>query len=419
MHRSLIEWVATAFMVAQASLLLVAGRLGDRHGRKKFFMVGLAVFSGGSLCTALAPTLPLIIAARVVTGAGAAFLTAGTLAIVLPMFPPSKAGEVIGYWGAVGSVAGWLTPLLGPFLVQHSWRWAFATIVPLGLCVIVVGLRVLPEQRATLPPGRTDTVSLIAGPPALGLLMLLLSNGRVWGWTSTPTVLIAIAATGFMATLVYRSLHAERPLLDLDLVRVKGYSGNLLTGVCQQAGFFAFFITGPLIMTNVWHWSVGKVGLAIAVSQMPSSIGSPVGGRLVKRFGYRDLEIAGALLAAGGVSWMVLTAGPTADVWSGYVPGALLFGFGCSLCGTLSSGAALASLSPDVLGIGNSLQQLIRRMGGAIGVAIAYVLLGDAKGPALLAGGRRVWWMVVVVHLLALVPLVALTDRSRRGGQHA
>ena len=103
MHRSLIEWVATAFMVAQASLLLVAGRLGDRYGRKKYFMVGLAVFSGGSLCTALAPSLGLIIAARVLTGAGAAFLTAGTLAIVLPMFPPSKAGEVIGYWGAVGS----------------------------------------------------------------------------------------------------------------------------------------------------------------------------------------------------------------------------------------------------------------------------------------------------------------------------
>ena len=189
--------------------------------------------------------------------------------------------------------------------------------------------------------------------------------------------------------------------------------------MCQQAGFFAFFITGPLIMINVWQWSVGKVGVAIAVSQMPSSIGSPLGGRLVKRFGYRDLEIAGALFAASGVAWMVLTAGPTANVWFGYLPGALLFGFGCSLCGTLSSGAALASLPPDVLGIGNSLQQLLRRMGGAIGVAIAYVLLGDAKGPALLAGGRRVWWMVVVVHLVALVPLVALTDRSRRGGEYA
>ena len=119
--------------------------------------------------------------------------------------------------------------------------------------------------------------SLIAGPPALGLLMLLLSNGRVWGWTSTPTVFIALAMAGFMVVLVHRSLHAERPLLDLDLLRVKGYTGNLLTGVCQQAGFFAFFITGPLIMINVWQWSVGKVGVAIAVSQMPSSIGSPLG----------------------------------------------------------------------------------------------------------------------------------------------
>lgn len=416
-RRSIVEWVATAFMVMQASLLLIAGRLGDRHGRKRCFIVGLVAFSLGSLLTAVAPTLALIITARAFTGAGAAFLTAGTLAIVLPMFPPQKAGEAVGTWGAVGSVAGWLTPLAGPLIVGQGWRWAFFAIAPVGLLVALVGWRILPEQKGDLPPGRTDAVSLAVAPPALGMLMLVLSSGGVWGWTSRPTVLGSMLVVVFLTVLVRRSQHSPRPLLDLDLLRIRGFSGNLLGGVLQQAGFFAFFITGPLIMTNVWNWSVGQVGLAIAVSQVLTSVGSPLGGRLVARFGYRDLIIAGALTAALGVSWMTITAGTTPRVWTGFVPGSLLFGFGCAICGTLSSGGAMAALPAHLLGAGNSLQQLIRRMGGAIGVALAYAVLGGEKGPELLDGGRRVWWMVVVVHLLVVVPLLLFTERRTEWGK--
>lgn len=412
-RRSLIEWVATAFMVMQASLLLVAGRLGDRHGRKRFFIIGLVAFSLGSLLTSLAPNLPLIIAARAFTGAGAAFLTAGTLAIVLPMFPAAKSGEAVGTWGAVGSVAGWLTPLVGPLIVSHGWRWAFAAIAPIGLAVAVIGWRVLPEQRGELPAGRTDATSLAVAPPALGLLMLVLSNGSAWGWTSRPTIVGALLVAVLLTVLARRSLHSPRPLIDVDILRVRGYTGNLLAGVMQQAGFFGFFITAPLIMTNVWHWSVGKVGLAIAASQLPTSIGSPLGGRLAVRYGYRPLIAAGGLIAATGVAWMTITAGATPRVWTGFVPGSFLFGFGCAMCGTLSAGGAMSALPNSVLGAGNSLQQLVRRLGGAIGVALAYGVLGDAKGPALLAGGRRVWWMVVIMHLLVVVPL-ALTGEPRR-----
>lgn len=416
-HRSVIEWVATSFMVMQASLLLIAGRMGDKGGRKKFFLIGLVAFSCGSLFTALAPNLPAIIAARAFTGAAAAFLTAGTLAIVLPMFPSAKAGEAVGIWGAVASVAGWLTPLIGPWLVHDNWRWAFAVLAPIGFGVALVGLRLLPEQFGDQEPGPTDKVSLIVGPPALGLLMLVLSNGRVWGWTSATTVLIGALVAALLATLVHRSRHFPQPLLDLELLRYRGYTANITGGVLQQAGFFAFWITGPLIMTSIWHWSIMEVGLAMATTQLFSSVGSPLAGRLVSRFGYRDLAIAGGLFVAVAMAWLALTSSGTPNLWGGFVPAALLFGLGCSMCGTLTSGGALAALPAGRLGAGNSLQQLVRRMGGAIGVALAYVFLGDAKGTELLAGGRRVWWMVAAVHLILIVPLLAGGPSRPRGDE--
>lgn len=411
--RALIEWFATGFMVTQASLLLLAGRLGDRHGRKKLFLIGLTAFSLASLLTALAPSLPLIIAARIVCGAAAAFLAAGTFAIVLPMFPAARSGIAVGIWGSMGAVAGWLTPLVGPLLVEHDWRWAFAAITPFGLVTVLIGWRILPEQKAELPPGRTDAISLIVAPPALGLLMLELSYGGAWGWTSTATLTLGVVVITLLTVLVRRSYTAPLPLLDLDLLRNRGYSGFMISGVMQQIGFFSWFITAPLVMDSVWGWKVGTIGLAIAASQITSSIGAPLGGRLVQRYGYYNLLAIGAVISVGGTAWMAITLDEHPNVWAGLVPGSLIFGFGTAIGGTLSSGGAMSCLPLRLLGAGNSFQQLARRMGGAVGVAIAYALLGAAKGPALLAGGRRVWWMVVIVHVL-VIPPAWYGDRQRR-----
>lgn len=409
--RSVIEWVATGFMVMQAAMLLVAGRLGDRYGRKRAFLFGLALFSIGEVCTAVAPNLGLIIAARAFTGFGGAFLTAGTLAIVLPMFPASKSGTAIGTWGGIGSVAAWGTPLLGPYLVNHGWRWAYVAIAPIAMVMFVLAWRILPEQYGEQQRDRTDRISLAVGPPALGLLMLVLSSGRNWGWLSPATIGGSVLVIVLLVVLVHRSLHAEHPLLDLGLLRTRGYSGSLLAGVLNQAGFYGFWLTAPLIMHNVWNWSVVRSGVAMALCQILASVGSPIAGRLVERYGYRDLIMLGGVFVGAGMSWIILATDEQPHFWFGFLPGALLFGLGCAFAGTLSAGASLAHLRADQVGIGNSLQQLIRRMGGALGVALAYVLLGDAKGSELLSGAERVWWMVVVVHLLVAVPMYVLTPR--------
>ncbi len=404
--RSSVAWVATAFMVAQSSLLLIGGRLGDRRGRKRFYLIGLLLFSFGAVCTALAPTLPLLIAARAVQGAGAALLTSGALALVLPLFPISRSPTVIGLWGMVGSIAGWLTPLAGPALVNIDWRLAFASVAPVGLAAYLVGARTLPEFGGDESAGPTDRIGLVIGPPALGLTVLVLSRGGKWGWASPMTLVLAVVAAGLLAAFVRRSLVAPEPLLDLSLVRNHVYTNNILAGFLQQAAFFGWFLTAPLIMTSIWGWSLSQVGLALALSQVPASIGAPLAGRLVGRYSATSLSVFGTLIAASGTLWWGLIATDNVDIWFGFLPGALLLGFGESVCGTLVSGAALASLDARFLGAGNSLQQLVRRLGGAAGVAVCIAVLGEADGVELLGGARRVWMMTAAFHLAMLVPLL-------------
>lgn len=412
--RTTLGWVAGAFLVAQSSLLLVGGRLGDRYGRKRFFLAGMVLFCIGAALTSVAPTITLLIAARVVQGAGAAFLTSGALALVLPMFPGMKSAVVIGAWGVVGGIGALATPVFGPFLVERSWRMAFFVVAPVGAIAVLLGRRLLVEQEPDRSRGRTDRVGYLVGPPALGLTMLVASRGTQWGWASTNTLVLGGLAAVLLSVFVWRSTVASSPLLDLEVVRNRWFATNITAGIFQQMGFFAWWLTAPLIMREVWGWSVREIGLALAATQVLALVGSPVGGQLVIRFGQSFPIVLGALLIVASQVWLVVTARTDSHVWVSYVPMALVFGFGCGTCGTVTTGAALAALPSRSLGAGNSIIQLVRRMGGALGVAFGIALLGEASGDSLLAGARRVWLLVAVLHVLVVVPVLVAHRVERR-----
>jgi EmrB/QacA subfamily drug resistance transporter len=406
--RSTLAWLASGLLVAQASMLLVGGRLGDRRGRKKYYLGGLLVFSIGSGLTAVAPTVPLMLVARVVQGVGAGFLTSSALALVLPMFPKHMAAKVVGVWGAIGSVAAWLTPTAGSYLVDLSWRWAFAAVAPLGVAIYLLGRRVLVEQLADDLSGRTDRASYYLGPMALGLMIVVLAQGPRWGWTSPGLLLVALVAAGLFVTFVHRCRTVTTPLVDLAMFKIPHFVAGIVAGAFQQLGFFGWFVTAPLIMNGLWGWSVRASGFALALGQVMASVGSPLGGALVARFGHTKPIVVGAAITATGVFWMGATAATSANFWGGYLPGALLFGLGGGMAGTLATGAAMTALPDTMLGSGNSVIQLVRRMGGALGVALAVALLGEGSGAALLGGARRVWFAVAAFHLLMIPPFLVL-----------
>jgi EmrB/QacA subfamily drug resistance transporter len=412
--RSTIGWAASGFLITQASLLLVGGRVGDRHGRKRFFLFGMALFTLGMMLTAAAPNVWMLIVARVVEGAGAAFLTSGALALVLPVFPPSKSAVVIGVWGVVGTVGAVVAPPLGALVVERSWRLAFVLVVPIGLAAVTLGWRVLPGVPYSRPVDRTDRLSYVIGPLALGALMVAVSNGGRWGWVSAPTLLTLAAALVVLAGFLRRSMRVESALLDVSLFRNRWYSFNLAIGVLQQMGFFAWFLTAPLIMRGMWDWSPSRIGVALALGQVLGMIGAPLGGQVVLRWGY-DLAIAiGAAVNVSAVAWVLVTMSAEPSFWGSYAPMALAFGLGNGMCGTVVTGAALGALPGADLGTGNSIVQLTRRMGGAFGVAVGLALLGEASGPDLLDGARRAWLLVAVLHAAIALPLIAGRSWQRK-----
>jgi len=241
--------------------------------------------------------------------------------------------------------------------------------------------------------------------------MFAIVQSEQWGLANVRVLAPAVAAVGLIALLIARSKRHPEPLLDLSLLRVRLYAANLAGGSIQQAGFFSWFLTAPLIMSELWGWSTKEIGLALAVSQILSTIGSPLGGQIVIRWGSNVAIAFGTTVNIVAMLWAVTTMSAESDFWGSYLPMALLFGFGSAIAGTVTTGAALAALPTELLGTGNSIIQLVRRMGGALGTAAGFALLGEASGPDLLDGARRAWILVAVIHACILLTLLGARHR--------
>jgi EmrB/QacA subfamily drug resistance transporter len=413
--RSIVAWTATGFLVTLASLLLIGGRLSDAYGRKRLYLFGVLLFGFGSLCTSLAPTVSLLISSRVIGGAGAAFLTSSALALVMPEFPLEKRGMMIGAWGSLGSTAAIVAPTGGALLTEHvSWRLPFGLVAPIAVAIYVTGRRVLIEHDDASACSAIDPVGIVIGPLALGLFVLGLSQGTRWGWGSPATLIAIVGGAVLLVAFVRRCAHVAHPLLDLSILHFPQFKLNIIGSGLQQVGFFAWYVTTPLILKTVWGWSTFETGVGMALGQVAASISAPLGGRWSDRVGTTRPIVVSAAVAAAGPMWFAVAASPSPRFITVFLPASILMGAGGGICGTLTTSAALYDLPGGTLGAANSVNQLIRRVCGTIGVALAVALLGETEGIALLAPARRVWVMVSLAHLAMCVPYVVRRSVNRR-----
>jgi EmrB/QacA subfamily drug resistance transporter len=393
-----LSWVLNAYAIVFAALLVPAGRIADRVGRKRVFISGLLLFAGASALCALAPSLDVLVAARVLQAAGGAMMLPTTLGLILPAFSVEQRTLAIGIWSAVGGVAAALGPPIGGLLVELSWRWIFVVNVPIGIVTAIVAFRALDEIREP-DDGRPDLLG--AAELALGIALLTLGivKGPEWGWADPRALGSFAGAAALIVAFVYRSARHHAPVIELPLLRVRSFALANLAAAVFFAGFGAMLLGGVLLLTELWGFSPLKAGLALSPGPLMAATFSVPAGRLGGRIGQRPVAVAGGLTFAAGFAYILATVGATPEYATTFLPGFMLGGAGVGMTlGTLPAVAA-ATLPPDRFATGTAVFGMARQLGAAIGVAVLVALLNDSTGGDLLAGLRRGWWFSLAAGL--------------------
>jgi EmrB/QacA subfamily drug resistance transporter len=407
---SSLSWVLSAYTIVFAAALVPAGRWADRAGRKRAFLLGLAIFTGASALCAVAPTLGFLVGARVVQAVGGALMLPTSLGLLLPAFGPARKGAAIGLWSAVGGAAAAFGPPIGALLVQASWRWIFLVNLPVSVVALVFGVRLLHEVRD--PAARPADV-LGAGLLSLAVASLVagIVEGHDWGWTSTRILGVFAVAVASASGLVVRSRRHPSPVVEPAVIRHRAVALADVSTLVFFGAFGALVLGSVLFLTGVWHESVLRAGLMIAVGPFTAGAIAFPAGVLGARFGHRAVGTVGSLLfAAGGVFW-VTHLGAVPDWLGAYLPGSVLTGIGVGLMLPSLAGAATAPLPPERFATGTALYAMTRQIGVALGVACLVAILGVSAGAPSVTVFKHAWLFMIACSLLAGLVLQGIGTR--------
>ncbi len=373
-----LSWVVSVYAIAFAALLTSAGQLAETVGRRRLFVFGLITFTAASALCAVAPTVPLLVAARAVQGAGAAAMIPAGLGMVLAATAPHRRAAAVGAWGASSSLAAVAGPSLGGVLVDATgWRSVFLINVPIGLVLIWSAVRVFPRQQAAggRLPDAIGTLLLAGG---VGLTVAGLTKGNDWGWSSPQTLGAIVGGIALVGAALLRAGRHPAPALDLGLWRSRTFALANLTSLLMGAAVFAWLLLGTLFLTNVWHYSILETGLAISPGAVSSAVAAVLVGRLATPIGQRWAVGGGALLLAGTAGWMYAALGSEPQFWKIWLPAGLLSGAAIGMALTALATLAVSSVEPQRFAAGTGMNMTARQLGGALGVAALAAILGAA-----------------------------------------
>jgi EmrB/QacA subfamily drug resistance transporter len=380
MSISALEWIVTAYALTFAALLITGGKLADLYGRRRIFMVGLAVFTLSSLACGLAPSAGFLIGARAVQGVGAALMNPATLSIITATFPPRQRGQAIGIWAGVSALALAIGPLIGGVIVDNiSWNWIFYVNVPVGALGIVVSRLVITESRDTSHEQSVDLPGLVTSGGALLAVSYALIEGNRHGWTSAEILSLFAAAAVLLAAFVLLELHQRLPMLDLSLFRNSSFAGANLVAMLVSLGMFGVFFFVSLYVQNVLGFSPTKAGATFLPMTILIILIAPMAGRSSDRIGSRWLMGAGMTLL--GISLLLYQrVGLHSDFWT-LLPPMVLGGVGMALTMTPMTAVAMSSVPVDKAGVGSGVLNSFRQVGGSLGIALMGAILVTYQHP--------------------------------------
>lgn len=413
---STLSWVLNGYAIAFAALLVPFGRMADRLGRRSGFLLGTAVFTLASAGCAASPAVGWLIAARVVQAAGAAMLVPTSLALLMAATPAQRRPPIVRAWTAVGGAAAAIGPVVGGLLTQLDWRWVFLINVPVGLVCLILGARVLPRLDASAEGRLPDPVSTLLLTFSVGLIALALVKAQDWGWGSGRFVFTAAGAVLAGALLVWRCARHPAPVLEISLLRIRGFAGPTVAVTLFTVGFAVMLLSVVLWCQQVWGYSALLTGLAVAPGPVMVPLLTFAVGPLTKRLGGPDrVAVLGIAAFAAGLGWWAgMVGAATRDYWTQILPGMLLTGIGVGLALPALIATAATVLPGNRFATGTGVIQMARQIGSVVGVAALVTILGGhaALTTAALGHFRQGWLTAVGVCVLAA--LASLPARRQR-----
>ncbi|WP_052226261.1 MDR family MFS transporter/patatin-like phospholipase family protein [Microbacterium mangrovi] len=414
-----ISWVLNAYNIVFASFMIVFGRLSDVVGRRRLYLWGIALFTLASAVCAAAPTIGVLVAARVVQALGAAMLVPASLAVVIDGSAPGKRARAVGLWAAAAAVAAGLGPPIGGALVEAGgWRWAFWINLPLGVLAWWLGRSLLVNSRA---PGRKrmpDLRGAILLACALGLTTLAIIKAPDWGGTSATLWLVVAGAVVLFAAFVLSSMKHPVPVLDLAMMRNRPFLVANIATLVAGVGFFAYMLTNVLWLQYVWQYSILDAGLALVPGAVVAAITAGVLEPVAARFGYRWIIAAGFVIWALGYVWYVQMVGVEPDFWGQWLPGQIISGVGVGATLPLLAASTLATQPGGRYATASAVISSARQVGGTIGVALLVVILGTPTALTIVDDLRAGWTLCIVAFLLGGV-ITLFLGRVRENSEDA
>ncbi|QKW20030.1 DHA2 family efflux MFS transporter permease subunit [Kitasatospora sp. NA04385] len=396
-----LEWTVSAYTLTFAVLLMFGAALGDRFGRRRMFLAGLAVFTLGSASAALAPDMGTLIAARAVQGVGAAVMMPLTLTLLTVAVPAARRGVAFGIWSGVSGLAVATGPLIGGSLTEHfSWQWIFWVNVPVGLLLLPLARAVLGESRGEEP--RLDLPGTVLVSTGLFGVVLGLVRGNPDGWTDPLVLTALIGGTLLLAAFVgYETRFAQRPMLPMRLFRSRAFSAVNGASLLMFLGMFGSIFLISQYFQGVNDYTAEQAGVRMLPWTAMPLLVAPIAGVLTDRIGGRPLVVTGLALQALGLVGIALLAENSAG-YGAQVPVLMVCGIGMSLYFAPTANLVMASVRPAEQGIASGANNAVREVGGALGVAVLSAVFSarggygsadaftDGMVPALLVGALAI-----------------------------
>lgn len=424
-----LQWVVNAYTLTFAGFLLLGGRAADLFGRRRIFLVGLALFTASSLLGGLAQNEAWLISARALQGFGAAILAPATLTILTASYPEGPARTwALGAWSAVSSAGASAGALLGGILTDFlTWRWILFVNVPVGVAALLLARRHLPESRADMAHRHLDLGGAVTVTGGLVALVFALVRTETYSWGS-PQVLgpLALAVVLLAVFLFLQARVSKAPLVPLRIFRSRSVAGGNVVMFMMFGALFGSWYFETLYMQHVLGYSPLQAGVAFLPQTLLIAAGAQVTSRLVPRFGPRPLILVGTLAAAAGLSWLAVI-GPHSTFVADLLGPFVLIGLGMGLAVTPIAVAGTAGVAREEAGLASGLLNTSRTVGASIGLAalatvaanrttssLGHLVVTPARTAAALTDGYALAFGIAAVVLLATAAVALATLPSLR-----